>query len=262
MFTTNHNISIELANISDVNEIAAEVNRCEIWILNALCVEDRLKQLASSPAGLRRLISTFYFVRYDFCRMNFIVGSRCASEDEGLYQGIVTNLYEEMGGARGPSHNELYRQVLRFVGVNDEKTLKEPEFARNFNRNWEQFCSGAPKDEALLGIGIYEILDNPDYRLLLRVAKHGGISGSALRFFAVHAGAQHFDLFGSLVQRFIGAGGGATITSAALFVLKTQARMWSDLLSFLEERAKESGDSGEEQSGHQEIAAPGYEQAS
>ena len=115
--------------------------------------------------------------------------------------------------------------------------LCEPEFAARFNAAWLAYCSHAPLEQALAAIGVYEIFDNPDYRMLMSVVHSAGVSGKTLRFFAVHAGARHFALFETLVARMLANGQAHAIADASSFVLRTQEAMWSDLLTFLEAKS-------------------------
>lgn len=224
--------SVTFAGDTSTHTVARDIVRAEEEILRRLEVEDRLRAVVTGKSGLGLFAEAFYFIRYDFCRLNFIVGSRFGSCDERLWKGLVDNLFEELGAGKGPSHNELYRWFLSEAGK-DETGLSEPEFARDFNGQWEAFCRTTTPNKALSAIGVYEILDNPDYKMLLRVARSAGVSKKALRFFAVHAGAKHFGLFEKVVGEFI-LEDLEMVNTATNFVLDLQSRMWADLLSHLE----------------------------
>jgi Iron-containing redox enzyme len=215
------------------NNFAQKVLEEELLLLNNLEVETNLKKLLVSPTGCQAFARAFYFVRYSFYRLNFIVGTR-SGPDETLWSGLVHSLHEEVGGLGGKSHNELYRDFLREVGVKSEQDLKQPVFAARFNQAWEGYCSTAPFEEALAGVAIFEILDQPDYALLFRVMKDAGISTKGLRFFEVHAQAQHFDFFQEIVVRFWKhKHSRSSLLKAASFVNSSQRQMWSGLLSHL-----------------------------
>jgi len=210
-----------------------EVSEFEVSILRTLAVRKRLERVCRGLDGLRAFASAFYFIRCDFVRINFLVGARC-NRNEFEWGGLARNLYEELGGGQTKAHNQLYRDFLKSVGVEDELALVEPTFARRFNDAWEAFAVAAPVPLALLGVAAYEILDIPDYGMmcdaLLSVAPYADLT-----FFKVHSCAEHFALFDEL----IGARGGDSVfdgefATAAAFVLNTQSRMWSDLLLYLE----------------------------
>lgn len=217
----------------DVARIALNDERL---LLERLDVKRKLERIVSSPRGCAAFATNFYFVRYNFYKLNFIIGSR-SSPDENYWSGLVHNLYEELGGVHGKSHNELYREFLREVGVSSELDLTEPAFAVTFNRNWEDHCITAPFIEALTAIAIYELLDQPDYKLLLDVMQGAGISQNGLRFFQVHACAQHFELFEETVVRLLtNEDQQIAISRACSFVNSSQKQMWSGLLAQLENR--------------------------
>ncbi|MCC3422944.1 MAG: iron-containing redox enzyme family protein [Microcoleus sp. PH2017_01_SCD_O_A] len=205
-------------------------------ILDKLAVEADLSKLSSKVDGLKRFAEAFYFVRYDFCRLNFIVGERCCT-NEFLWAGLARNLYEELGGKNGLSHNQLYRDFLSCVDARPENSLQEPEFARHFNFAWETFCRKAPLAEALSAIAIYEIFDVPDYQLLLRVMKKADVSQLGLRFFQVHAAAEHFGMFEDVVSWLREQEGGeSAFNRAKEFVFQTQTEMWRGLIAHLQEQ--------------------------
>lgn len=216
-----------------VNNILLEEQR----ILSELAVESDLNKLSNNSEGLRSFAEAFYFVRYDFCRLNFIIGERCCS-NEFLWAGLARNLYEELGGKNGVSHNQLYRDFLSCVGAHAENFLQEPEFARQFNLDWEKFCRQAPLAEALSAIAIYEIFDVPDYQLLLRVIKKADVPQQGLRFFQVHAVANHFEMFEDIVSWLREQEGGEeSFNRAKDFVFQTQTEMWRALIEHLQGQA-------------------------
>jgi pyrroloquinoline quinone (PQQ) biosynthesis protein C len=202
-------------------------------LLKELDIQSRLIDLVKKPDGCKRFANAFYFVRYDFYRLNFIVGARCGP-DERYWTGLAHSLYEESGGNGGKSHNQLYRDFLSDVGVKDENTLREPTFAREFNKSWVNFCTDSPFNEALSGLAIFEILDQPDYAMLFEVVKNADISPGGLLFFKIHAQAEHFDFFEEIVDT-LGKtpGGRASLERAAAFVIQNQRMMWQGLLQCL-----------------------------
>ena len=202
-------------------------------ILQKLELENTLSKLTSTPEGLRKFAECFYFIRYDFCRLNFIVGERCC-HNEFLWSGLAKNLIEELGGKSGISHNQLYRNFLTCTGIASEKELKEPDFAARFNQSWETFCRTSSIAEVLSAIAIYEIFDKPDYKLLLNVMKNAGISKQGLVFFQVHSAAEHFEMFEDIISWLMTQDGGEeAFINGRNFVFKTQKKMWLDLLESL-----------------------------
>ena len=205
----------------------------EETILRELELESRLSKLTSTAEGLRKFAEYFYFIRYDFCRLNFIVGERCC-HNEFLWSGLAKNLIEELGGKNGISHNQLYRNFLTCAGIASEQELKEPDFAARFNQSWETFCRTSSVAEALSAIAIYEIFDKPDYKLLLNVMKNAGIPKQGLIFFQVHSAAEHFEMFEDIISwLMIQDGGEKAFINGRNFVFETQKRMWLDLLESL-----------------------------
>jgi hypothetical protein len=203
-------------------------------VLAELRVEQNLTRSVSSREGPAAFATAFYFVRYNFFKLNFLVGSR-SSPDEVTWAGLVRNLWEELGGRSGTSHNQLYRQFLNEVGVRSESDLIEPPFAARFNSRWENHCVNAPFDDALAAIAIYEILDQPDYKLLLNIMRGAGLHKRALLFFEVHAKAEHFDLFSDTMAFLLRTREGQTSISRALsFVRSSQEQMWKGLLHHLQ----------------------------
>ncbi len=222
----------------DERDFAERVQQDETELLIQLNVAGRLKGLLASPVGLTDFASSFYFVRYGFYRLNFIVGAR-SGPDELFWGGLAGNLAEELGGFKTASHNALYRDFLSEAGVPTEKGLRQPRFTIRFNRHWEHFCAKAPFPEALAAIAVYEVLDQPDYALLLGLMRGAGVGKRGLVFFEVHAHAKHFDLFeGSMSQLWKSSKGRGALHKAAHFVNSTQGMMWNGLLGHLERRAR------------------------
>jgi pyrroloquinoline quinone (PQQ) biosynthesis protein C len=222
-----------LDNTITLSQIVETVIAKEESNLIELDVKARILQAISDPSRLRKFAEAFYFVRYDFPRINFIVGERCGV-NELLWRGIAGNLIEELGGKNGPSHNQLYRDFLSCVGIDNERSLQEPLFANKFNTHWESFCRNASLEEALSAIAIYEIFDQPDYQLLLDVLQEANVDQRGLRFFYVHAVAKHFEMFEDTVKWLMDQENGqAAFESAMKFVFTTQREMWKGLLEDL-----------------------------
>jgi pyrroloquinoline quinone (PQQ) biosynthesis protein C len=218
-----------------LNQLVQNITEEEVKNLEQLSVKEELQRISQSKEGLKSLATAFYFVRYDFCRLNFVVGARCCSH-ESLWGGLARNLYEELGGKKGVSHNQLYRDFLVSVDAPGEDDLQEPEFAQQFNFAWDKFCRESSLAEALAAIAIYEIFDVPDYQLLLQVMQEAKVKQTGLHFFQVHAVAQHFEMFEeTMTWLFEQEGGEAAFQKAKEFVFQTQTQMWSGLIDHLQE---------------------------
>ncbi|NJM71217.1 MAG: iron-containing redox enzyme family protein [Scytonema sp. RU_4_4] len=230
-------MSSQVIKTRTFSDLVESIIAKEESILSELDLEHYLDNTMSQKDGLKRFAEAFYFVRYNFTRLNFILGERCGANEEFLWAGLAKNLMEELGGIKGPSHNQLYRDFLSCVGIHSEKSLREPIFAYQFNASWEKFCRDASLPEALSAIAIYEIFDKPDYALLLRVIEKAGVAKRGLRFFTVHAVAEHFNLFEDTISWLSKQEKGEEIISNGInFVFRTQRMMWAGLLNTLDEQ--------------------------
>jgi hypothetical protein len=216
-----------------VNKIIQE----EELLTSETCSEQSLLHVVKNANGLRNFSGAFYFIRYDFCCLNFVIGERC-HQDERLWGGLAKNLMEELGGNGGRSHNQLYRDFLACVDAGSEQSLQCPSFAHEFNKNWREFAKSAPLMEALSAIAIYEIFDVPDYQLLLRVLEQAGVPEEGLHFFRVHANAHHFEMFEDTVTWLMEQEGGEeAFARAREFVFTTQRKMWQGLIADLQAKS-------------------------
>lgn len=222
-----------IRELFDHHAFENQVIQQETSLLSNLNVQERLSKILETDAGRTAFAEAFYFVRYDFYRLNFIVGARSDSHERN-WTGLVHSLYEEAGGVNGRSHNQLYRDFLAEAGIESEYTLKTPTFARKFNKSWEDYCVESPFAEALSGLAIFEILDRPDYAMLLEVVKSTGVSPKGRLFFRVHAEAEHFDFFEEIVCSLgKSVAGRKSLENAAEFVNQNQKQMWKGLLRYL-----------------------------
>ena len=209
------------------------VTALELNVIEELALPRLLTERVRSPKRLSLFATAFYFVRAHFVKLNFIIGARCPAH-ELYWAGLAHNLMEELGGGIGPPHNELYRWFMQETGIKDENSLKCPRFAAEFDRAWEDYSRDAPLEEALGAIAVYEILDNPDYRMLCQAMASAGVSKRGLMFFKVHAKAAHFELFEDYFRHISKEPGGMkSLTKATDFVVQTQRNMWSGLLEYL-----------------------------
>jgi hypothetical protein len=220
--------------MSNLSDLVAEIIAEEEFILGELKIMDVLRTIVSSCGGKKRFAETFYFVRAEFPTVNFIVGERCGN-NEFLWSSLVRNLVEELGDGTKESHNNLYRNFLNCVDSSPESMKSEPEFAADFNRSWKTFCREAPLLEALSAIAVYEIFDQPDYKLFLNVLEDAGIPEVGLIFFRVHAFAEHFEMFEDFVFWLRNQpGGDESFENGKKFVIQTQRRMLSGLANDLQ----------------------------
>ncbi len=206
----------------------------EVALLDDLCVRERLLEITSNKAGLRAFAQEFYFIRYDFCKLNFIVGAKCPPHEK-YWCGLTKNLLEELGGGRGATHNQLYRDFLWESCKKKEQELKPKKYAIDFSKKWEGYCREQHYSEGLLAIGMYEALDNPDYDLLYEVIKESGVSDKGLKFFLVHAKAEHYEMFEEMIDEIqMSESDAGRVERVADFVIDTQRFMWENLLNSLE----------------------------
>ena len=218
--------------------LASRIVDIESRSLSELGVLDRLMQITRSETGLKLFAESFYFIRSDFCRINFIVGAKCPPHEK-YWSGLVRNLVEELGGTGSDTHNELYRYFLMEAAGVGEDFLVSPKFCADFNCSWETFCRESPYELGLLALGFYEALDQVDYQMLQTCVRASGVSSRGARFFEVHAQAEHYQLFGVAIDGVLRTEFGRALAEKAIsFVAMTQRKMWGDLLEWLEERCK------------------------
>ncbi|AFY92567.1 iron-containing redox enzyme family protein [Chamaesiphon minutus] len=216
------------------NHLVSIISEMEKSVINEHDIQHKLNHYLVKHKQLIQFSEIFHFVRYDFCRLNFIVGARCLN-DEILWAGLARNLMEELGGKSGISHNQLYRNFLKSIGTKPEAELQCPAFARDFNDSWEEFARNAPLIEALAAIAIYEIFDVPDYQMLLELLEQAKVPEEGLIFFRVHANAHHFAMFEDTVAWILTQEGGQeAFDRAQYFVFETQRKMWIGLTECLE----------------------------
>jgi pyrroloquinoline quinone (PQQ) biosynthesis protein C len=220
----NKNLSTLVSSLARKEEDL--IDKLELDKFLTICAEDRKRIIDFAEM--------FYFIRADFCCINFVIGERCHT-NERLWSGLAKNLIEELGGKGGKSHNQLYRDFLSCVGAKPEEELECPQFAAEFNSSWRNFAKKAPLMEALSAIAIYEIFDVPDYKLFLDVLERAGVAEKGLHFFKVHANAHHFEMFEDTITWLMEQEGGeAAFANATEFVFDTQRKMWEGLIECLE----------------------------
>jgi pyrroloquinoline quinone (PQQ) biosynthesis protein C len=225
-----------LTNNRNLTQLVESVFTKEELLIEEAGIKYFLQKHISRTEGLQSFAESFYFIRADFCCLNFTIGERCHS-DERLWSGLARNLMEELGGHGGQSHNQLYRNFLSSVGAKSEQELQSPEFAKVFNNSWRNFAKNAPLMEALSAIAIYEIFDVPDYKLFLDVLTEAKVQEEGLHFFRVHANAHHFAMFEDTITWLMEQEGGEqAFTNASEFVFDTQRKMWLGLIECLQEK--------------------------
>lgn len=227
---------IDTIEFSDRVRFARSVIEAEQRLVDESRIRESLRRVAGSLNGVRAFAAAFYFIRSNFVRHNFILGSRL-DRHERMWAPIVKNLVEELGGAEGtqPTHNELYRRFLESFGLNEAELAPDP-FAVSFDEMWTSFVRDAEIKEALLALGVYELLDGPDYSFMrdeLRAGK--ATSECALEFFEVHSEVRHFEMFEDAFEDiFADEASLEKLRRATVFVLETQKTMWQHLASHLD----------------------------
>lgn len=222
-------------NTANLKEI---VLQAEQKALHDLYVKEELQVLFEIKDNIVKFAEKFYFIRYNFYKINFIAGSRCPS-NEIYWRGLVHNLMEELGGIETQTHNQLYRNFLQSLQIDNEEELTPTSFSIEFNKKWEDYCFNAPIDEVLAAIGVYEILDIPDYKLLLDLIETSSQGKKIdLLFFKVHSEAEHFEMFEDFISRMIKDGKLNTVNKAIDFVIETQKFMWEGLLLELKQKSQ------------------------
>jgi pyrroloquinoline quinone (PQQ) biosynthesis protein C len=225
-----------LTNNKGLAQLVESVFLKEELLIEEVGIKSLLRNYILKPEGLQSFAESFYFIRADFCCLNFTIGERCHS-DERLWSGLARNLMEELGGHGGQSHNQLYRNFLSSIGARKEQELKSPEFAKAFNNAWRDFAKNAPLMEALSAIAIYEIFDVPDYKLFLDVLTEAKVPEEGLHFFRVHANAHHFAMFEDTITWLMEQEGGEqAFANASEFVFDTQRKMWLGLIECLQQK--------------------------
>jgi pyrroloquinoline quinone (PQQ) biosynthesis protein C len=225
-----------LTNNKGLAQLVESVFLKEELLIEEVGIKSLLRNYILKTEGLQSFAESFYFIRADFCCLNFTIGERCHS-DERLWSGLARNLMEELGGHGGQSHNQLYRNFLSSVGARNEQELQSPEFAKVFNNSWRSFAKNAPLMEALSAIAIYEIFDAPDYKLFLDVLTEAKVPEEGLHFFRVHANAHHFAMFEDTITWLMEQEGGEqAFANASEFVFDTQRKMWLGLIECLQQK--------------------------
>jgi pyrroloquinoline quinone (PQQ) biosynthesis protein C len=223
-------------NNKNLAELVNNIFSKEELLIEEIAVKSFLQKYISRAGNLQAFAESFYFIRADFCCLNFTIGERCHT-DERLWSGLARNLMEELGGHGGQSHNQLYRNFLSSVKAKNEQELQSPEFAKDFNNSWRSFAKNAPLMEALSAISIYEIFDAPDYKLFLDVLTEAKVPEEGLHFFRVHANAHHFAMFEDTITWLMEQEGGEqAFTNASEFVFDTQRKMWLGLIECLQQK--------------------------
>jgi pyrroloquinoline quinone (PQQ) biosynthesis protein C len=223
-------------NKQSIINLVENIFRQEELLIKESGIKYFLQEYLLNAENLKDFSESFYFIRADFCCLNFTIGERCHT-DERLWSGLARNLMEELGGHGGQSHNQLYRNFLSSIGAKSEQDLQPPEFTKVFNNSWRSFAKNAPLMEALSAIAIYEIFDVPDYKLFLDVLTEAKVPEEGLHFFRVHANAHHFAMFEDTITWLMEQEGGEqAFANASEFVFDTQRKMWLGLIECLQQK--------------------------
>jgi hypothetical protein len=219
----------------DLQQFRTRVHEQEVETLARHQVQSRLSRVCSTLAGVRGFAVAFYPLRYSFVQMAFVAGAR-APMHEDYWCGLAQNLFEEAGEGHKASHNELYRRFLSSSGLDATMQVPVTDLSRRFNRSWFDYVREAPIDQAIAAIAIYEVIDSPDYRLLYDALRSSSIPLD-LKFFEVHASAEHFGMFARFFHAYLRQDTCSLedFLPVAHFVLGLQEEMWIALLASLEE---------------------------
>jgi len=151
----------------------------------------------------QRFARTFYHVRGHFGEVLWAMGNAIPSST--VKNIILANIRDEFGGA-GPSHESLYLELVRELGV--ELT---GEYARNddylpFLRQYNDLQVHAIRTSdaasSIIGFAAGERLDHLDYSGLRGIFESFGLPVHKLGFFTAHIDAEHFEspLAGELLE--------------------------------------------------------------
>lgn len=180
----------------------------------------------------------FYHARGHFYKFLWYMGARSSSQE--TKDRIIENIKEEFSET-DQSHDTLYLNFARSLGLNLEKEIYEEKFyrpfLREFDRNHLRWIVEASSEQKLVALfSAYERLDNIDYSNLLHLAKRLGVTDpNALLFFTVHSNAKHFDrLYNTLDATW--KNHKDHIVDAFKCIYENQANMWNLLSKEIENK--------------------------
>lgn len=173
----------------------------------------------------------FYHARGHFYKFLWYIGSR--SSEQETKEKIIENIKEEFSETN-KSHDLLYLDFAKNLGVNLDKEIYEENFyrpfLREFDKNHIKWIVEAKSEASLMALlSAYERLDNIDYANLLRLAKSIGVSdNNALLFFVIHSNANHFDRLFSMLES-IWEIYKEDVIESFNFIYENQLKMWISL---------------------------------
>ena len=173
----------------------------------------------------------FYHARGHFYKFLWCIGSR--SFVRATKNKILENIQEEFGEEK-KSHEQLYFDFAKVLGVSLEKEIYEEKFylpfLREFDKNHIKWIVENDSESSKFGLfSAYERLDNIDYANLLNLVKSIGVTHpAALTFFIVHSNASHFERL-HLELNEIWESDREKIVSAFRFIYVNQLNMWAQL---------------------------------
>ena len=204
-----------------------------IGMLEKNAIEQRLLKKLSTKSGLNSFALAFYFIRVGFVRINFQIGARCPC-DELYWRPMAQNLWEELGAGDTKSHNQLYRNFLTSIDLQEPLSTPEPEFAKRFNAGWHDIALRSSLVEAICSLAVYEELDVPDYSMLLKVLSDVSSCEVDLKFFRIHSDVDHFSMFTSFLESQNAIELEETLTIVKKRVYSLQLEMWNGMIEYLD----------------------------
>ena len=144
---------------------------------------------------------------------------------------LVTAIGEELGG-KNQSHEEYYFDFANELGVDIKKEILEKKFyigsVKKFNHNFLEQVITQKYSVAWSVYSAYELLDNLDYAMLLKLVQGFGVTKSALRFFMIHAKVAHFEATESELQK-IWQNDRQSVIQGFDFIMTNQLEMWQNI---------------------------------
>ncbi|MAT72862.1 MAG: hypothetical protein CMJ58_25560 [Planctomycetaceae bacterium] len=182
-----------------------------------------------TSAQARHFVRVFYHVRGRFCQFLWTLGNLAPHDEFKLL--VVRNIQEEFGIPGGRSHEQLYLEFARSLGVDLTHELASEssytDYAREFNVGHIEWLASQPWPAQFAAFAAYERLDNLDYPILHRLAAK---FADEVLFFSVHCEVGHFDALQVHLSRFWQQSA-KTVVEAFEFISRHQIKMWRALSS-------------------------------
>ena len=139
-------------------------------------------------------IKILYHQRAHFSDVLWFIGN--FAPNAASKEMILNNIRDEFG-KHAPSHEQLYLDFSKSMGVDLKYELIEENFyypfLRDYNRGHLRWLRNHDWEHNLAAFAAIERLDNVDYVVLRNVVASWGISARDLIFFNVHIYVTHYD---------------------------------------------------------------------